>query len=706
MEEKQVTLQVEGMTCNHCASTVNGIIQQEGGKDIYVDYLMGEARFELGNTQKLDRILKRLNTAGYASKADTTPFEGASGFSSIEKKFLFTLPFSLVLFSHMFAPHSWWINNAWVQLAICLPVFGMGFYHFGKSTWESLRSGTINMDLLILLGSTSAFIYSLYGALVYGNRPEAHDFLFFETTSTIITLVLLGYVIEHRAVKKTTATLRELFKAQPEKAKKLVKNGLNQDLVVVAASNLRPEDIILVNSGDRVPADGTIIHGQAEVDESMLTGESTPLSKQKDSEVFGGSILLRGNITVKVTRTGTQSTIGQIIALVKTSRADKPAIQKLADRISSWFVPLIVAVALMTFFLNYLSDVSLTNSLLRSIAVLVISCPCAMGLATPTAVSVGLGLAAKMGIIVKKASAFEELNAVNTMVFDKTGTLTKGEPEVYLNDLHPDWKQEEAWGIIRALELHSSHPLASSILKLTEHVPTAELSHVEEIKGMGVRAEWRDKPVRLGSATFTGARVEGDLFLVVGGDVVAVLNVRDTLRPEAADVVKALRGEGFSIHLLSGDSEQKTSDIAAQLGIAHYKGHQLPQEKLQYLKDLQQTQAVAMIGDGINDAPALAAADIGISLGNKHALAAESARIAILGNSLHLLHTLHIIGKKVVQCIRQNLFWAFAYNIIAIPLAAMGYLDPMLAALSMAFSDIVVIGNSLRLRFILPKTIG
>lgn len=712
MEAETINLTVEGMTCTHCAKTVNGIIGQEGGKDISVDFLMGEARFDLANRKKLDRILQRLDTAGYKSTIENAETENGQTakqpvLSSIEKKFLFTLPFSLVLFSHMFMPHTWWINDPWVQLALCIPVFLLGAWHFGKSTFEALRSGTINMDMLILLGSTSAFVYSLYGAVTFAGTAQAHDFLFFETTSTIITLVLLGYVIEHRAVQKTTQALRELMKSQPEKAKKLVQNGLNQDLQVVKAAHLKPGDIVLVNTGDKVPADGTIVHGRLEMDESMLTGESEPLSKQPGEEVLAGSIVVQGNCTVRITRTGAESTIGQIIELVKTSRADKPAIQKMADRISAWFVPAITGIAVLTFLLNYSFGVSLTDAVLRSIAVLVIACPCAMGLATPAAVSVGLGMAAKKGIIVKKASVFEELKTIDTLVFDKTGTLTKGEPEVYMNEAHPAWRQEDLWAIIRALELHSSHPLAAAIVKLTSRLQPRELQEVEEVKGKGMKAKWNNKEVRFGNALFTAApEAKGDLILSVDGMVAATLNVSDALKEGAETVVKNLRQQGFELHMLSGDSERKTAEAANRLNINHYRGGQLPGDKLDYLKSLQKGHTVGMIGDGINDSPALAISNVGISLGNKHALAAESAKVVVLGSSLHLLTTLFAIGRKVVTTIRQNLFWAFAYNIIAIPLAAMGYLDPMLAALSMAFSDVVVIGNSLRLRFVLPKGLG
>lgn len=707
MIEERLNLKVEGMTCNHCASTVQGIIKQEGGDDIRVDYLMGEANFDLKNTQKLEKILKRLEAAGYKSNAEGKENYNKGSLSDIEKKFLITLPFSLVLFSHMFAPHDWWINDVWVQFFLCLPVYLMGFYHFGKSTFEAIKSGHINMDILILIGSSSAFFYSVYGAIAHSGSETVHDFLFFETTSTIITLVLLGYMIEHRAVQRTTLILRDLYKTQPDKAKKLVQNGMNQDLEVVNASSLVKDDIILVNSGDRIPADGMIIHGSLTLDEAMLTGESEHLQKNKGQEVLSGSLIVDGNGTLKVTKTGKESTIGKIIELVKQSRSDKPAVQKLADRISAVFVPAIIGIAALTFVINYfVVDSGTADSILRSIAVLVIACPCAMGLATPTAVSVGLGLAAKMGIIVKKASVFEEINAIQTIVFDKTGTLTSGDLQVSMNDVDTNYGQELVWGIIKSLEQRSNHPIAHRILSLTDHIAEAPLEEISEIKGRGLQARYNNLAVKFGSATFVSATDNNaDLYLSIDEKVVATFNVSDELKPDATETIAFFAKMKLHTLMLSGDSEKKTAFAAKQLHIADYQGAQLPEDKLAKLKELKSNSKVAMVGDGVNDSPSLALADVGISIGNSNALAVDSAKVVIVGSKLGLLQQLFKISDKVVLTIKQNLFWAFAYNLVAIPLAAAGYLDPMLAALSMAFSDVIVIGNSLRLKMILPNSI-
>lgn len=704
MQEK-VSLEVDGMTCNHCANTVDGIIKQEGGSGIHVDYLLGEASFEISDDQKTERILKRLKNAGYA--AEPLNLEGGStkkqGLSAVERKFATSLPFSLVLFAHMFAPMDWWINDAWVQFFLCLPVFTIGVLHFGKSSYESIRSGSINMDILIFLGSSSAFFYSLYGTIAFYGTSRVHDFLFFETAATIITLVLLGYVIEHKAVQKTTTILKALFDSKPLRAKRLIQKGLNQEMEAVLVDELVPGDQILVNTGDKVPADAILNYGTLTVDESILTGESDELTKTKGQALLSGSIVINGNGVLTVTKIAADSTIGQIIELVKTSRTAKPEIQKLADKISSWFVPAIVSIAALTFGLNFYFGSGFSEALLRAIAVMVISCPCAMGLATPTAVSVGLGMAGKLGIIVKRADVFEQLEKLKHLVFDKTGTLTEKQLNIEITELEKT-TNTPVLGIIKALEKHSNHPLATALLSHLEEAQPESVESIEEVKGLGMKGQWKSKQVVFGSAKFTGQNAQsGDLFLAIEGQVVASVAVKSAIQKAAAEVVQFTKKRAIIPHILSGDSLRKTTQVATALGIDQFSAEQLPEQKLEYIVALRQKGPVGMVGDGINDAPALSVAEVGISIGNSNALAAESASVVIMGSNIKRVKQFLELGNAVVSTIRQNLFWAFAYNIVAIPLAALGYLDPMVAALSMAFSDVVVIGNSLRLRLRLHK---
>lgn len=701
--EGKINLAVSGMTCNHCAGTVDGIIKQEGGHDIHVDYLLGEASFELSDKKKLDRILKRLKAAGYQSEnPDGDHEQKKSRFSDVELKFLFTLPFSLVLFSHMFLPMSWFINNPWMQLVLCLPVFGIGLWHFGRSTYAGLKSGHISMDLLILIGSSSAFFYSLYGSIAFYGTQRVHDFLFFETTSTIISLVLLGYVIEHRAVKKTTTVLQKLFSSKPEKAKKLVGKGLNQEIEAVLANNLKVGDEVLVNAGDRIPADGKLKYGILQMDESLITGESDSLQKEKGDTILSGSIVIDGNGVILVERAAEKSTINQIIELVKSSRSVKPEIQKLADRISGWFVPVIVGIAILTFGINYLLEAGAQESLLRAIAVLVISCPCAMGLATPTAVSVGLGMAGKMGIVIKRADVFERIVGLKNMVFDKTGTLTSKTSEIELKLENPS-DEELVKSLIKSIEQYSNHPLADSLRSTFKDSQLLEIDDVEEIKGSGLKGVYNQSQIKLGSGSFTGFSSDDDLYLTLDDKLLARISTKQSIQPGAKELIKELKRKHVNPIILSGDRAQKTKSVANELGITNFKSELKPEDKLAEISAIQQNGSVGMIGDGINDAPALAKADLGISIGTSNALAAESAQVVIISDKLDRLRYLMLIGNKVVMTIKQNLFWAFAYNLVAIPMAALGYLDPMVAALSMAFSDVVVIGNSLRLRLQLPN---
>ncbi|MCO4805322.1 MAG: cadmium-translocating P-type ATPase [Flavobacteriales bacterium] len=696
MPENHVSLQLEGMTCTHCSETVNGIICQEGGDKVHVDYLMGEATFELSDQSKLKIIEKRLESAGYETLEES--IHKKTRLSTIEKKFLFTLPFSLVLFSHMFMPSDSFLNIPLVQLFLCLPVFALGFFHFGQSTIQALRVRSINMDILILLGSTSAFIYSLFAFRV--DAHHAHDFLFFETTSTIISLVLLGYVIEHRAVKKTTAALKSLINHQPSKAKRLVQNGLNQDLEVVNASSLSVGDQVLINIGDTVPVDGIIRHGNVEVDQSMMTGESDSVFVGIGERVLSGSVVVNGSATLKTSSDHVNSTLGQIINLAKESRLDKPDIQKLSDQISKWFVPTILILSALSFLLNNLIlGESLTESLLRSIAVLVISCPCAMGLATPTAVSVGLGVANRLGIIIKKASFFEVINAVEAFAFDKTGTLTTGQMNFELIRTSNNFTKNDVGAIIKSLESRSSHPIAQSLVKQFDAFESVNLEDFEEIIGEGVQAKTQFGKVTLGKSK----NPDADLELRIDDEEVAHLIKSEELKEGAGSFINGLKKSGKRVYLLSGDSESKTSTISNELGFDTYRANMSPKEKLDFLDSQMATETVAMIGDGINDAPALSKATIGIAMGLSNAISSKAAGIVLLSTNVNRVERLLQISSAVVRTIKQNLFWAFSYNIVAIPLAALGYLDPMVAALSMAFSDVVVIGNSIRLRYTLSK---
>lgn len=596
-----------------------------------------------------------------------------------------------------------------VQFVLCLPVMLIGVTHFGKSAYHSTRVGAPNMDVLIFLGSVSAFGYSIWGSIEFDGLPEQSNYLFFETAATIITLVLLGNVFEHRAVKRTTTAITDLNKLQPSKVKKVINNLLTNrvEIQTTDLKNINVGDVIEATTGDSIAVDGIVIEGDAEIDEAAITGESLPVFKEKDKTVVSGTVVNHGKIHYQATAVGKDTLLSKITQAVKDAQSHKPPIQKFSDRVSLIFVPVVVGLAALTFILSYfVFDVGMTSSLLRSIAVLVISCPCAMGLATPTAVMVGLGRAAKNQILIKGAGTIEELGKIKTVVFDKTGTLTTGSFRVK-NFKTYNYADFVAKSVIYSMEQVSNHPIAKSIVEDYKDWDwrKMEFSKIEEVKGKGIVAEDATGIVyRLGNEDFvddnTGEiKQQADIYLSYNKMLVASFDIEDQVRPEAKTTIEFLNRKGIKTLMLSGDSEKKCRFVAERLGLTEFYHSQMPEEKLAKMKELGKKGKLAMVGDGVNDAPALTQADIGISLSNATDAARQSANIVLIGNQLDKLIAAYYIGTKTYSTIRQNLLWALAYNVVAIPMAAMGYLSPMLGALSMAFSDVVVIGNSLRLKW-------
>lgn len=596
-----------------------------------------------------------------------------------------------------------------VQFVLCLPVMIIGVTHFGKSAYHSTRVGAPNMDVLIFLGSVSAFVYSIWGSIEFDGLPEQSNYLFFETAATIITLVLLGNVFEHRAVKRTTTAITDLNKLQPAKVKKVVNNLLTDraEIQTTDLKNINVGDIIEATTGDSIAVDGIVVSGDAELDEAAITGESLPVFKEKDKSVVSGTVVDHGKIHYKATAVGKDTLLSKITQAVKDAQSHKPPIQKFSDRVSLIFVPVVVGLSLLTFVLSYfVFDVGVTGSLLRSIAVLVISCPCAMGLATPTAVMVGLGRAAKNQVLIKGSGTIEELGKIKTVVFDKTGTLTTGRFRVK-NFKTYNYADFVAKSIIYSMEQISNHPISKSIQEDYKdwNWKKMEFSKIEEVKGKGIMAEDVTGNIfRLGNKDFVDDNTgeideQGDIYLSYNKMVVASFDVEDQVRPEAKTTIEFLNRKGIKTLMLSGDNEKKCRFVAERLGLKEFYHSQMPEEKLAKMKELSKKGKLAMVGDGINDAPALTQADIGISLSNATDAARQSANIVLIGNQLDKLIAAYYIGTKTYSTIKQNLLWALAYNVVAIPMAAMGYLSPMLGALSMAFSDVVVIGNSLRLKW-------
>lgn len=699
---KEIEMNVEGMTCASCAMTVTKYLEKRGMEDVYVDFSSGTVKFHANGGFDADEISKGIHGLGYEVKS-TSGAAAASGFinwlNSLEAKFYVSMVFTIPLLLHMVLPFKL-LHNPVFQLSLCLPVMVIGIMHFGKSAWGSLKEGVPNMDVLIFTGSSAAFIYSLIGLFVY---HDSH-YLFFETSASIITLVLLGNLIEKKSVSRTRSAVAALTKLQPAKAKRIDFYGKEDFEVITEVDHhdIRSGDYLLVNSGDRVPADGKIVWGKGWVDESMITGESIPVEKNKDDSLITGSVLQDGNVKMKAVAVGKETVLSKIIELVNDAQRNKPRVQKLADRITAIFVPAVFTIAVVTFAASFFPfGLSFKQSLMSSIGVLVISCPCAMGLATPTAVMVGIGRAARKGILIKGAQSLEMLTGIKTVVFDKTGTLTTGSFSISkLKSI--GISEEKLKSILVSLEKYSSHPIAASIVAELKDTPIFSLKQIEEKKGVSVSGyDEEGNHYEAGSYRIAGHLTEDsswNVYVMKNDQLVGMAAVTDEIRPEAKDTINYLKSAGIKTVLLSGDREAACRNIATELGIDEYYAQQAPEEKLSVIHKLMETAPVGMVGDGVNDAPALTAATLGISLSHATQIAIDAAQIILLQNDLSLLPEAFRISKHTLLTIRQNLFWAFCYNIVAIPIAAFGLLQPMVGAASMAFSDVMVIGNSLRLR--------
>ena len=679
MSKTMTELKVDGMTCNNCAMSLNRYLKRKGLENVYVNFSTKEVRFTEDESKiTLEEVKKGIAKLGFQVIEDDIK----ASWWTLERKLLISAVFTLPLFAHhllMMTGIDWFafLGNPWVQLVICIPVFVIGCFHFGKSAIHSLKGGVPNMDVLIFTGSTAAFIYSLIGTI-----QQNPDYIFYETAAMIITLVLLGNLMEKRAVQQTTSSIDELTKLKVEKARRILPSGVISTMDV---KEIKVGDVLQINEGDSIPLDGIILNGHATVDESMLTGESIPVEKEKGDVLVGASLLKSGNIQMEVTATGSETILSRLIELVKSAQQEKPDIQRLADKISAIFVPVVLLISVLTFTLSYfLFDVAFGQALMNSIAVLVISCPCAMGLATPTAVMVGVGRVARNGILIRGGQTLETFADIKNIVFDKTGTLTTGDFKIkninYFADDH-QWIDS----LILGLEKHSSHPIAKSIV---DELSLKELSNgnlklveIVEERGQGVSAmDEKGNKYQIGSykiAENLTPHNGHNIYLIRNDSLLATIDIEDELKPGIKATLDYLKAEGINTVLLSGDHNKKVKETAEMLGIVQYYGEQLPEEKLALITDLSKDAPTAMVGDGINDAPALSKATIGISLSDASQVAIQSAQIVLLKGKLESLSKAFAISKHTLLTIKQNLFWAFAYNIVAIPIAALGFLNPM-----------------------------
>ena len=698
---EKVDWKVEGMTCSNCALSVTKYLQKEGMQEVKVNPIDGNVSFIKADGNGLEKLKSGISGLGYTVvDTDTAaPLKKRAFLSNYKQRFLFTLPFTLVLMLHMV--HNWlplhWLMIPWVQLLLCLPVFMVGMWFFGRSALKSLKSGVPNMNVLIALGALASFAYSMVG-MIYQLGP---DYLFFETTASIITLVFLGNYLEETSMQSTQRAVNALAKSQKVMANMIAFDGDHKEQVFhIENTQLRTGDLVLIKTGEQVPADGKVLWGDGTVNEAIITGESIPVIKTKKDFLIGGSILETGILKAQVTATGKDTVLSGIVRMVQTAQSEKPPMQKMADRISAVFVPVVIGIALLTFIINYLGfDVTLGASLMRAIAVLVISCPCAMGLATPAAIAVGLGRAAKKGILFRNASSLESFKTIKQVVFDKTGTLTTG--HFSIASFHSAEDENSFKNIAYSLEKFSNHPIAKGITAAWKTTTPVKWKTIEELKGIGIRAEDMEGNIfEAGShqlLTDNLTEQRHTVYILKNKILLGWIDAKDEIRPEAKQVITWLQARDISIVMLTGDQEEKAAAVAKELGISKVFAGQSPLQKLEKIAALNKEMPTAMVGDGINDAPALAKATLGISLSDASQVAMQSADVILMNYGLKNLPEALGLGRHTYITIKQNLFWAFAYNIVAIPIAAFGLLTPTFSALAMGFSDVVLAANSLRL---------
>ena len=702
----KVNWKVEGMSCTNCALTVNKFLTEKGMQDVKVNFMGGDVSFQM--TEETSKIALAKGIEGLGYRVETGEISDTKRSKKLFKnhlqRFSFCIIFTAPLMLHMIpGVHIHFLMDPYVQLGLTIPVFLVGMVFFGRSAIHSLWKGIPNMNVLIAIGSVAAFGYSLYGTLI----GDAAHYLFYETAATIITLVFLGNWLEDKSVETTQQALKKLAVSQKSMANMIAYDDQHQEHVFpVESKNLKVGDLVLINSGEPVPMDCKILWGEASINEAIITGESVPVEKKMNDILIGGSTVEKGSIKAYITAVGEDTVLSNILKLVREAQSEKPPVQQLADKISAIFVPVVISIAIVALLGNYfIGHHSFSESLLRGIAVLVISCPCAMGLATPAAIAVGLGRAAKNGILFKNAKSLEIFKDIRQVVFDKTGTLTTGNFTIrkFESIDHSEIGIAEFKKITYSLERFSTHPIAKCISKEWKIKDDIRWTKIEEQKGLGMIATDKSGNTYSAVSYKAVAKISKDhthnVYIIRNDVLIGWIDVADEIRPEAKQVIEMLRSKGIRTILLSGDKKEKCEQVAQELHIDEWLAEQTPEQKLLAIENYNRKEPTAMIGDGINDAPALAKATVGISLSDASHIAMQSAQVVLMNHGLKNLPLALGLGKHTYITIKENLFWAFIYNIVAIPIAAFGFLSPTFSALTMALSDVVLAINSVRLNY-------
>lgn len=730
------TIPVLEMSCAVCAASVESTVRaMKGVREATVNFAAGTLNVEYDPSEITPKQMKEaVQAVGYdlivdeENASELQEQEQRKHYLSLRRRTLWSWIFCIPLMLLGMV----WMHESWsprVQLALTVPVllvFGRSFYVTG---WRQARHGKANMDTLVALSTSIAFLFSLFNTLFpqvwYDQGLEPH--VYYEAAAMIVAFVLLGKTLEERAKGSTSSAIRKLMGLQPKTARLVEVDGTEREVPI---AQLKPGDRISVRPGERIPVDGTVVEGSSYVDESMISGEPLPVSKKAGGKVLAGTINQRGSFVLEAKQVGTGTVLARIVQMVQEAQGSKAPVQRIVDRVSAVFVPTVIGISILTFAVWMLvgGASSLTYALLSAVSVLVIACPCALGLATPTALMVGIGKAAEHHILIKDAFALENLCRIDTVVLDKTGTLTEGKPTV------TDWlwlaPSDEVAGlksVLLAAEMKSEHPLAAAIVTALQDsgMETVETQRFVSLTGRGVQVRITGVDYWIGSRSLAGEHLPGipdsvsqqaDIWQEVGKSVIwfgrgaellALAAIADPVKPTTAEAIAELRRMGIEVHMLTGDGRKTAAAVAEDLGLTRFEAEVMPDDKGQYIKDLQSKgRRVAMVGDGINDSQALARADVSVAMGKGTDIAMDVAMVTLMTSDLMLLPKAVTLSRQTVRLIRQNLFWAFIYNLIGIPLAAGALypaygilLNPMLASAAMAFSSVSVVLNSLRLKW-------